>query len=123
MYPLTKMKNKSLDQARPSWIASMNITIGSFGVGIRCFSDAVALLKTAMATIRATEDKLIATTAYESKLDIVDSEVAKVRGMHFSDIGGHYSADRVQPLKGNHPLPSPLDRCGLAGVRKKMHYD
>ena len=93
MYPLTKMKNKSLDQARPSWIASMNITIGSFGVGIRCFSDAVALLKTAMATIRATEDKLIATTAYESKLDIVDSEVAKVRGNHFSDIDGHYSAD------------------------------
>ena len=43
-----------------------------------------------MATIRATEDKLIATTAYESKLDIVDSEVAKVRGKHFSDIDGHY---------------------------------
>ncbi len=96
---------------------------GSFGVGIRYFSDVASLLKTAMATIRATEDKLIATTAYESKLDIVDSEVAKVRGMHFSDIGGHYSADRVQPLKGNHPSPSPLDRCDMAGVRKKMHYD
>ena len=39
-----------------------------------------------MATIRATEDKPIATTAYESKLDIVDSEVAKVRDKHCSDL-------------------------------------
>ena len=62
----------------------------------------------------AAEEELLEKQAYTSDLEAAgndETKVAEVYKNHFKTIGGSYFADCAVALKGNHPLPSPPDRC------------
>ena len=62
----------------------------------------------------AAEEELLEKQAYTSGLEAAGSDETKVAEFyknHFKTIGGSYFADCAVALKGNHPLPSPPDRC------------
>ena len=62
----------------------------------------------------AAEEELLEKQAYTSDLEEANddkSKLAEVYKHHFGTIGGTYLADCVVALQGNHPLPSPPDRC------------
>ena len=62
----------------------------------------------------AAEEELLEKQAYTSHLEEAkddESKLAEVYKRHFGTIGGTHLADCNAALKGNHPPPSPPDRC------------
>ena len=64
----------------------------------------------------AAEEQLLETPGYTSDLEAAvagndEAKLAEFYKQHFRSIGGSYFADCAVALKGNHPLPSPPDRC------------
>ena len=62
----------------------------------------------------AEEEELLGKQAYTSDLEEAkddESKLAEVYKHHFGTIGGPNLADCAVAIKGNHPSPSPPERC------------